>query len=54
MVPMPIVRLALKGDITKLEDDFFNGYCDDDRVLYILATDFKGDFQFVDNEIRAF
>jgi len=31
MVPMPIVRPALKGDITKLEVDIFNGYRDGDR-----------------------
>ena len=44
MVPMPIVLPALKGDITKLEADFFNGYRDDNRVFYISATDSKGDF----------
>ena len=53
MVPMPIVRHALKGDITKLEVDFFNGYRDGDRVFYISATDFKGHFQFVNDEVRA-
>jgi hypothetical protein len=53
MVPMPIVRPALKGDITKLEADFFNGYCDGDRVFYISATDSKGYFQFMDNEVRV-
>ena len=53
MVPMPIVRHALKGDITKLEADFFNGYRDGDRVFYISATDSNGDFHFVDDEIRA-
>ena len=53
MVPMPIVRHALKGDITKLEADFFNGYRDVDRVFYISATDSNGDFHFVDDEIRA-
>jgi hypothetical protein len=53
MVLMLIVRHALKGDITKLEVDFFNGYRDDDRVFYISATDSKGNFQFVDDEVRA-
>jgi hypothetical protein len=53
MVPMPIVRPALKGDITKLEVDFFNGYRDSDRVFYLSATDLKGNFQFVDDKIRA-
>ena len=41
MVPMPIVRHALKGDITKLEVDFFNGYCGGDHVFYISATNSK-------------
>ena len=50
---MPIVRHALKGDNTKLEADFFNGYRDGDRVFYISATDAKGDFQFVDDGVRA-
>ena len=36
---MPIVQPALKDDITKLEVDFFNSYCDGDRVIYILAID---------------
>ena len=31
MVPVPIVRPALKGDITKLEASFFNGYRDGDH-----------------------
>jgi hypothetical protein len=53
MVPMSIVRHALKGDITKLKADFLNGYRDDDRVFYISATDSKENFQFVDNEVRA-
>ena len=44
MVPMPIVRPALKGDITKLEADFFNGYRDGDCVFYISATDSKVNF----------
>ena len=50
---MLIVRLALKGDITKLEADFFNGYRDGDRVFYLSATDSKGNSQFVDDEVRA-
>jgi len=53
MVPMPIVRPALKGDITKLEADFFNGYRDGDRVFYLSATDSNGNFQFVNDEVRA-
>jgi len=53
MVPMPIVRPALNGDISKLEADFFNGYRDGDRVFYISATDSKGDVQFVNDEVRA-
>ena len=44
MVPMPIVRHALNGDIIKLEVGFFNDDRDDDRVFYISATDFKGNF----------
>ena len=39
IVPMPIVRPALKCDITKLEADFFNGYRDGDLVFYLSATD---------------
>ena len=54
IVPMPIVRHVLKCNITKLEADFFNGYRDDDRVFYISTTDSKGDFQFVDDEVRAY
>jgi hypothetical protein len=53
MVPMLTIRHALKGDITKLEADFFNGYRDGDRVFYLSATDSKGNFQFVDDEVRA-
>ena len=53
MVPMPIVRHALKDDIAKLEADFFNGYRDDDRVFYLSATDSNGNFQFVNDEVRA-
>ena len=51
---MPIVQSVLKGDITKVHVDFFNGYCDGDRVFYISATDSKGDFQFIDDDVRAF
>ena len=53
MVPMPIMRPALNGDISKLEADFFNGNRDGDHVFYISATDSKGNFQFVDDEVRA-
>jgi hypothetical protein len=53
MVSMPIVRPTLKSDITKLKADFFNAYCDDNRVFYILATDSKGYFEFIDDEVRA-
>jgi hypothetical protein len=53
MVPMPIVRLTLKSDITKLEVGFFNAYCDDNRVFYISAIDSKGYFEFIDDEVRA-
>ena len=44
MVLLSIMRPALKGDNTKLEVDFFNDYRDGDRVFYISATGFKGDF----------
>ena len=54
MVHMLIVRFGLKGDITKLEVDFPNGYRNGDRVFYISATDSKGNFQFVDDEVRAY
>ena len=54
MVPMPIVCHVLKGDIIKLEADFLNGYRDGDCVFYISATDSRGYFQFVDDEVRAF
>ena len=47
------MRPALNGDISKLEADFFNGYRDGDRVFYISATDSKGNFQFVDDEVYA-
>jgi hypothetical protein len=53
MVSMSIVRPTLKSDITKLEADFFNAYCDDNRVFYISATDSKGYFEFIDDEVRA-
>jgi hypothetical protein len=53
MIPMPIVRPTLKSDITKLEADFFNAYCDDNRVFYISATDSKGYLKFIDDEVRA-
>ena len=53
MVSMPIVRPTLKSDITKLEAGFFNAYCDDNHVFYILATDFKGYFKFIDDEVRT-
>jgi hypothetical protein len=48
---MSIVRPALKGDITKLEADFYNGYRDDNRVFYISIIDSKKKFQVVDNEV---
>ena len=35
-----------------LEANFFNGYRDGDRVFYILATDSKTNFQFVDDEVH--
>ena len=41
---MHVVRFALKGDITKLDIDFFNGYRDADCVFYISAIDSKRDF----------
>ena len=41
MVPISIMHPALKGDSTKLEVDFFNGYCDGNRVFYISAIGFK-------------
>ena len=41
MVVNTIVHHALKYDITKLEVDFFNGYCDGDRVFYISFNDSK-------------
>jgi hypothetical protein len=53
MVSMPIVRYLLKDDITKLEADFFNGYRDGDRVIYLSANDYKRNFQYVDDEVRA-
>ena len=53
MVPMSIVRPALKGDITKLKANFFNNYRDGDHVFFILATDSKGNSEFVDDEVRA-
>ena len=53
MVPMPIVCPVLKGDITKLEIDFFYDYRDGDRVFYISATYSKRDDQFVDDEVRT-
>ena len=53
MVPMSIVRPALKGDITKLKANFFNNYRDGDHVFFILATDSKRNSEFVDDEVRA-
>ena len=53
MVRMPIMRLALKGDITKLDANFFNGHRNGGRVFYISATDSKGNIQFVDDEVRT-
>ena len=53
MVSMPIMPHALKGNITKLEANFFNSYHDGDYVTYIPATDFKWDFQFVNDKVRA-
>ena len=50
---MPIVRPTLNWDITKLEVDFFNAYCDDNRVFYIWAIDSKEYFEFVDDEVCA-
>jgi hypothetical protein len=53
MIPMSIVQHALKGDITKLGADFFNGYRDVDRVFYLSATDSKETFQFVEGKVHA-
>jgi hypothetical protein len=44
---------SLKGDITRLEVGFFNGYRKGDRVFYLSATDSKGNFQFMENEVCA-
>lgn len=48
---MPIMWSALKGDIIKLQVDFFNGYRDVDRLFYISAIDPKWDFQLVDDDV---
>ena len=53
MVPMFIICHVLKGDISKLEVNFFNRYREGDHVFYISAIDSKGDFQFVDDEVHA-
>lgn len=38
MIAMPIVCLALKTDILKLEGDFFNGNRNGDCVFYLFVT----------------
>lgn len=53
MVAIPIVRPALKDNIVKLESEFFNGYRNGDRVLYISSINFIRDFQFMDDEVRT-
>ena len=32
---LPLVRPIIEGDIQRLENEFVNGYCEGDRVLYV-------------------
>ncbi len=42
MVPMLVVRLALKIDILKMEQAFHMGYREGDKVFYLSLTSWKG------------
>ena len=48
-----IVRLTLKNNIPKLKAGFVNGYQYGDHVFYISIIDYKGNFQFADDEVCA-
>jgi hypothetical protein len=50
---MSIVHPTLRNEITKLEADFSNVFCDDNHVFSISATDSKGYFEFIDDEVCA-
>jgi len=47
MVPMLVVRLALKIDILKMEQAFHMGYREGDEVFYLFPTSWKGEEQNV-------
>jgi hypothetical protein len=38
MISMPMVRLALKIDVLKMEQAFHMGYKEGDKVFYVFAT----------------
>jgi hypothetical protein len=47
MVSMPMVRPALQCDLTKLENDFVNGYRDGASVFYVSLTNEEGNQEMV-------
>jgi len=49
MVAMPMVRLALQCDLTKLENEFVNKYRDGFVIFYVFVTNEQGDQEQVSN-----
>jgi hypothetical protein len=49
MISMPIVRLALKFDVFKMEQAFYSRYYKGDNVSYVSPLNWKGHEEFVDD-----
>jgi len=53
LVQMPMVRLALKCDLIKLEQQYVHGYVEGSDVFYILVTNEQGEEESVTNNDKA-
>ncbi len=49
MISMPIVHLAFKIDVLKMEHAFQTGYHEGDKVFYISPLNCKGKEEFLDS-----
>jgi len=49
MISMPIVRLAFKINVLKMEHAFHFGYREGDKVFYVLPLNWKGKEEFIDD-----
>jgi hypothetical protein len=50
---MLIVKLALKIDVLKMEQVFFTGYCEGEKVFYISSKNSKGEEELVNKYIPS-